>query len=115
MNIVTAQTDSKSSIIFLNPSDLPDFFNEKVDAVDGMVKINDEVFDLNEHTVVLSGSEFGDSKKSMIIISNNLESLERIGQLVPHYGKYSYLVFKGARNVAKGQWEITESPLKVEL
>lgn len=115
MNIVSAKTDSTSSIIFLNPSDLPDFFNEKVDEVDGIVNINGEVFDLNEHTVVLSGSEFGDCKKSMVILSKNLESLERIGQLVPHYGKYSYLVFKGARNVAKGQWEITESPLRVVL
>ena len=30
---------------------------------------------------------------------------------LPHYGKYSYLLFHGERNVAKGIWEAEESPL----
>ena len=35
----------------------------------------------------------------------------RISTKVPHYGKYSYLVFEHARNVAKGTWPVTQSPL----
>ena len=32
------------------------------------------------------------------------------GKLI-HYGKYSYLAFDGGKNVAKGIWRVTESPL----
>jgi hypothetical protein len=46
------------------------------------------------------------------VLSDDMPSLPRIGQLAPHYGKYSYLVFEGFKNVAKGQWTTTGSPLK---
>ncbi|MCI0516081.1 M20/M25/M40 family metallo-hydrolase [candidate division KSB1 bacterium] len=36
-----------------------------------------------------------------------------LARKLPHYGKYSYLVFKGAEpeNIAKGQWGASDSPL----
>ncbi len=34
-----------------------------------------------------------------------------VARKIPHYGKYSYLVFDGATNVAKGTWSATRSPL----
>ncbi len=33
------------------------------------------------------------------------------GRKLPHYGKYSYLVFYGGKNQVKGTWEATQSPL----
>lgn len=33
------------------------------------------------------------------------------GGKLRHYGKYSYLIFSGGKNVVKGQWEVSESPL----
>jgi hypothetical protein len=30
---------------------------------------------------------------------------------IPHYGKYSYLVFDSGENRGKGTWPVTESPL----
>ena len=42
------------------------------------------------------------------------ESLaEAVSAKVPHYGKYSYLVFEGTRNRAKGTWDADSSPLTV--
>ncbi|MFQ6021514.1 MAG: M1 family metallopeptidase [Acidiferrobacterales bacterium] len=40
-----------------------------------------------------------------------------LARKLPHYGKYSYLVFEGnaPRNVLKGQWPVLDSPLKVLL
>jgi hypothetical protein len=38
-----------------------------------------------------------------------------MGRKIPHYGKYSYLVFDGARNVSKGIWSTSESPMRVAL
>jgi len=36
---------------------------------------------------------------------------------LPHYGKYSYLVFDSTNgeNVAKGQWEVKNSPLTLDF
>ncbi len=39
------------------------------------------------------------------------EDRRRIATKVPHYGRYSYLVFEDARNVAKGTWPVMRSPL----
>ena len=38
-----------------------------------------------------------------------------LGRKLPHYTKYSYLVFEGdgPANIAKGQWPVNESPMKV--
>lgn len=114
-NTASVQTDSTSSVILLNPKTIPDYLNERVTVADGKVTIKGQTYDLSDHTAVLTGDKLGQSKKYMVLLSGNLESLERIGQLVPHYGKYSYLVFEGSHNIAKGQWDITNSPLKVIL
>ena len=34
-----------------------------------------------------------------------------VARKITHYGKYSYLVFQGAKNQRKGTWPVTESPL----
>jgi hypothetical protein len=39
------------------------------------------------------------------------EDRMRIATKVPHYGKYSYLVFERARNVVKATWPVNDSPL----
>jgi hypothetical protein len=40
-----------------------------------------------------------------------------MGRKLPHYGKYSFLVFEGDEptNIIKGQWAATQSPLRVDL
>jgi Peptidase family M1 domain len=50
-----------------------------------------------------------------VLLASDPESVRGIWRKLPHYGKYSYLVFEGTRNVAKGSWEIVQSPLKVIL
>lgn len=37
--------------------------------------------------------------------------IKAVTRKLPHYGKYSYLLFHGETNVAKGIWEIESSPL----
>ena len=39
------------------------------------------------------------------------ENAEMIARKITHYGKYSYLVFEGGKNRAKGFWNIDNSPL----
>jgi len=38
-------------------------------------------------------------------------TIEAVFRKIPHYGKYSYLIFKAAHNLEKGIWPITDSPL----
>jgi aminopeptidase N len=70
--------------------------------------------------------EYSDPHASVLAVERNPEKLEipmafysarsvedvlGVGQKLRHYGKYSYLVFQGDQNVAKGNWEVEESPL----
>jgi hypothetical protein len=36
-----------------------------------------------------------------------------VARRISHYGRYSYLFFRGGRNLVKSTWEPTDSPLKV--
>jgi aminopeptidase N len=44
-------------------------------------------------------------------------ALPGLGRKLPHYGKYSYLGFEGDEpvNVLKGQWQDSDSPLRLDL
>ena len=38
-----------------------------------------------------------------------------VAREIPHYGKYSYLLFDGAVNQSKEIWVPTESPLRIDF
>jgi hypothetical protein len=38
-------------------------------------------------------------------------NLQAVARKIPHYGKYSYLVFNAGQNVDKGDWPVDQSPL----
>jgi hypothetical protein len=82
---------------------------------DKTITINGTEYQREGHTFVLSAEEAEISAKLLVVISNDKASLARVGQLIPHYGKYSYLVFKGSRNIGKGQWPALTSPLRKNL
>ncbi len=42
-------------------------------------------------------------------------SIASIGRKIPHYGKYSWLVFDGDTNVGKGSWDVLSSPLRASF
>lgn len=107
--------DRLSLPIVLNPTDLPSYISSRISINDREITISGNKFPLDGHTFILTGQDWNGVKDYMIILSQNMESLPRIGQLVPHYGKYSYLVFKGPKNIGKGQWTVTDSPLKKRL
>jgi hypothetical protein len=107
--------DTAEFPVILNPLELPAYLKEEIQAGADSLTINDTAYPLEGHTFILTGQDWQDIKKYMVVVTNDSESLPRIGQLVPHYGKYSFLVFKGTRNVGKGQWPAGESPLMKEL
>jgi hypothetical protein len=38
-----------------------------------------------------------------------------LGRKLPHYGRYSYLLFDGENNVDKGSWVVESSPLRLDF
>lgn len=51
-----------------------------------------------------------------LVLSGNTEKLPLLAAKLPHYGKYSWLVFdEGMSSVASGIWRISSSPLTVDL
>ena len=68
-------------------------------------KGNDFVFTLSEKDNV--------NKQKIFIAFNNEKAIDGLIRKLPHYGKYSYLAFKGDEptNIAKGQWEVLNSPM----
>ena len=94
--------------------------------------INKQLTDYNsavlKDSVNLSGKKIPKTNKSFFIAVRNPDNNNQIVVLLtignnkavnglvrklPHYGKYSYLAFEGSEpaNVAKGQWQATNSPL----
>lgn len=47
----------------------------------------------------------------MVIRGNSKSDVVSVARKLPHYGKYSYLLFHGDKNIVKGIWEIVSSPL----
>ena len=113
--IVTLGLEGNYAIIALNPVQLPPELSKLIEMDDTHITVNGQKLPRAGHTFVLSSDEEEIAAKMLVVISEDLGSLPRIGQLIPHYGKYSYLVFKGPRNVAKGQWPALTSPLRIQL
>jgi hypothetical protein len=66
------------------------------------------------HSVVLTASHPKNKDLSLTWIASDLgESLPGLGRKLPHYHKYSYLVFQGPEptNIAKGRWPVLDSPM----
>jgi len=71
-------------------------------------------YDRAGHTLVLALPHPGAPAEALgWMLSADPAAAVAIGKKLMHYGKYSYLVFAGTENVAKGVWDVERSPLKV--
>ncbi len=82
------------------------------------IRIGKESARRKNHAIVLSARTAQDSDFSLLFIASDLpEALPGLARKLPHYHKYSYLVFKGKgpENTLKGTWPVGNSPLTVFL
>jgi aminopeptidase N len=71
-----------------------------------------------DHSVVLTARNPGNRDTAlMFIAADRPASLPGLARKLPHYHKYSYLAFEGDEpaNVAKGRWQVVNSPLTAFL
>ena len=67
-----------------------------------------------DHAVVLTTRQSADPGKTLLwVAADHPKAIAELASKLPHYRKYSYLVFKGDEltNIDKGQWPILQSPL----
>ena len=78
------------------------------------LQLDQKTYPQAEHAVVLTTRQPSNPDKTLLwIASDNPKTIAELANKLPHYRKYSYLVFKGDEltNIDKGQWPITQSPL----
>ncbi len=78
------------------------------------LQLDQKTYPQAEHAVVLTTRQPSNPDKTLLwIASDNPKAIAELANKLPHYRKYSYLVFKGDEltNIDKGQWPITQSPL----
>ena len=50
-----------------------------------------------------------------VVLPADAAVVDALGRKLPHYGRYSFLVFDGETNVDKGSWQVESSPLRLDL
>jgi hypothetical protein len=89
-----------------------------VSFTDTGVQINGTPYLKNNHSVVLVATHPMNPDLAVAWVATaRVQAMPGLGQKLPHYGKYSYLVFEGdePRNIAKGQWPVVNSALSVAV
>ncbi len=77
-------------------------------------RIGEESYDRATHTLVLALPHPTAHDEAVgLMLASAPGEVAAVWRKLPHYGKYSYLVFAGQQNVAKGTWDVGRSPLKV--
>jgi len=81
------------------------------------VTIENRRFPREGHTFVFAGFNPSDPAHSgALVVSGSTDKLQLLAGKLPHYGKYSWLVFdKNMTSVATGIWKASASPLAMNL
>jgi hypothetical protein len=80
--------------------------------------VGDKKIQRGKHTLILSGQNPFNKNMAIILIATDMpEALTGLGRKLPHYHKYSYLIFEGVEpeNILKGRWPVNNSPMTVFL
>jgi hypothetical protein len=99
------------------------FMNQLMRSIPDELQINEtewrcgeEMYTADGKTGVFTLSSPYDTELSWtLVLSDDPTAFESVSAKLPHYGKYSYLVFEGSNNIGKGVWRADESPLRVSF
>jgi len=92
--------------------------NYEVVVADDDVIVSQQRYNKDQHALLFSARHPQNSHKTLFWLScDNTTAIPGFARKLPHYAKYSYLVFTGDApdNIVKGQWAVTDSPMRVIL
>jgi len=82
------------------------------------INLKEGAFDSAQHSIVLTARRHNEAPHAMVwLAADRPQAIPGLARKLPHYRKYSYLVFEGDEpgNVIKGQWPVLDSPMSVAL
>ncbi len=82
------------------------------------VRIEGVTLDRAGQAVVIMARQASNPEQALgWLAADEPAALPGLGRKLPHYGRYSYLAFRGEApdNVLKGQWPVVGSPMSVQL
>ncbi len=89
-----------------------------VSFTDAGLQMSETRFLRNKHSVVLVAPHPENPHLALAwVATDRVSAMPGLGQKLPHYGQYSYLVFEGdePKNIAKGQWPVVNSSMSVAV
>ncbi len=84
----------------------------------GAIQLKQGIFNPDQHSIVLTARRHNKATQAMVwLAADRPQAIPGLARKLPHYRKYSYLVFEGVEpsNVVKGQWPVLDSPMSVAL
>lgn len=81
-------------------------------------QLGEQSFVKNQHALLVATRHPRNRNKTLLWLNcDNNKAIPGLARKLPHYRKYSYLVFAGDApdNIVKGQWDVTDSPMRVIL
>jgi len=92
--------------------------NYDVSFRDDLVEIKGTAFARGNHSIVFAAHFPKNPDAALVWVSvDDVNAIPALGRKLPHYSKYSYLVFEGSEPsiLLKGQWPSVNSPLSVQI
>ncbi|MCF6155117.1 MAG: M1 family peptidase [Candidatus Brocadia sp.] len=81
----------------------------------GSFGVNNVVYNKGNCLLVTSKNVKNVKKGIALFLGLTSDAIKSVGYKIPHYGKYSYLVFADGKNVDKGTFSVTDNPLERSL
>ncbi len=83
---------------------------------DGFFVLNKVTFGNKGNAFLVTVKNVKNMKKGVVLFAGlSSDAIKSVGFKIPHYGKYSYLVFADGKNVDKGAFAVTDSPMQRSL
>jgi hypothetical protein len=116
---VTDAELAASTVMILGGADINSLAARWQSALPNGTKLNADGFSLmgTDYTGAGKGltacfrNPLDPARGAVLVTATDTAALAYMGRILTHYGKYSYLAFDAGKNVAKGIWPVTESPL----
>jgi hypothetical protein len=84
------------------------------DFSEGAVRLGKKEFPTDRNSTIVTVRHPHNPKSvAVMLVTDSMQAAMGLSRKLPHYGKYSYLVFEGTEptNTEKGQWPAVNSPL----